>query len=250
MTHIKLLSFNIHKGFGYFNRKYVLPELRDAIREAGADIVFLQEVLGEHSRWAEQHRDRWPYVTQYEYLADSIWDEYAYGRNAVYPQGHHGNAILSKYPLKEWENFDISLNGIERRGVLYARIDLTDTGKHLHLFCTHLSLREPHRQWQIQKIISIIHQKVKEDEAPVILAGDFNDWRKKSHHICRENNFKEVCEDYLGRLAKSFPAFWPMLRLDRIYIRDIHDVISASASKDLVWSKLSDHRPIAACVKV
>ncbi|GBH09292.1 Metal-dependent hydrolase [Pseudomonas syringae pv. actinidiae] len=39
---------NMHMGFGIFNRRFILPELREAVRSVSADIVFLQEVHGEH----------------------------------------------------------------------------------------------------------------------------------------------------------------------------------------------------------
>ena len=44
----KVLTINIHKGFTAFNRRFILPELRDAVRTVSADIVCLQEVMGAH----------------------------------------------------------------------------------------------------------------------------------------------------------------------------------------------------------
>src|SRR5690606_2962597 len=49
---IVVLTLNTHKGLSPLNRRFVLPELRDAIRAVGADIVFLQEVLCAHQRHA------------------------------------------------------------------------------------------------------------------------------------------------------------------------------------------------------
>jgi endonuclease/exonuclease/phosphatase family metal-dependent hydrolase len=46
---LKVLTVNIHKGFGVFNRKFILHELREAVRAVGADLVFLQEVHGTHT---------------------------------------------------------------------------------------------------------------------------------------------------------------------------------------------------------
>ena len=43
-----VLTINTHKGFTAFNRRFILPELREAVRTVGADIVCLQEVMGEH----------------------------------------------------------------------------------------------------------------------------------------------------------------------------------------------------------
>ena len=81
---LTVMTVNIHKGFTTFNRKFILPELRDAVRKVGADVVFLQEVLGHTGShrtgsWDEPH---------YEFLADETWPQYAYGRNMVHPKGH------------------------------------------------------------------------------------------------------------------------------------------------------------------
>ncbi len=47
-TTVTVLTVNTHKGFTGFNRRFMLHELREALRTASPDIVFLQEVLGEH----------------------------------------------------------------------------------------------------------------------------------------------------------------------------------------------------------
>ena len=95
---LHVATYNIHKGFSNFNRRMVVHELRDRLRLLGADLVFLQEVLGDHQRHAQRFAN-WPEEPQYEFLADSVWRDFAYGRNSVYDLGHHGNAVLSRYPL-------------------------------------------------------------------------------------------------------------------------------------------------------
>ena len=79
---LQVLTVNTHKGFTAFNRRFILPELREAVRSTQADIVFLQEVLGSHDRHAARYPG-WPQTSQYEFLADSMWSDFAYGRNAV-----------------------------------------------------------------------------------------------------------------------------------------------------------------------
>src|SRR4051812_49407405 len=106
---IRVLSYNIHKGFSAGNRQFVLNRIRTAIRDIHADLVLLQEVLGQHDKHG-QLIENGPIRPQFEFLADSIWPHYAYGKNAVYTSGHHGNAILSKSPFSFWENLDISTN--------------------------------------------------------------------------------------------------------------------------------------------
>ena len=115
----KVLTVNVHKGFTTFNRRFMLHELREAVRDVAADLVFLQEVLGTHHRHARRFAN-FPQVPHYEFLADTIWSQYAYGRNAVYDNGDHGNALLSKFPITHYENHDISISGPERRGMLHC----------------------------------------------------------------------------------------------------------------------------------
>lgn len=62
---------------------------------------------------APAHIENWPDTTHYEFLADTMWSDYAYGRNAVYPEGHHGNAVLSRFPIEYYENRDISVGNGE-----------------------------------------------------------------------------------------------------------------------------------------
>ena len=68
---LTVLTVNTHKGFTSFNRRFMLHELRTALRTAAPDVVFLQEVLGEHQGHAERHKT-WPPGSQYEFLADTL----------------------------------------------------------------------------------------------------------------------------------------------------------------------------------
>lgn len=62
----KVLTINTHKGFTAFNKRFILPELRDAVRTVGADIVCLQEVMGAHEVHP-LHIENWPDTTHYEF---------------------------------------------------------------------------------------------------------------------------------------------------------------------------------------
>ncbi|MDU8362399.1 endonuclease/exonuclease/phosphatase family protein [Pseudomonas syringae group sp. J309-1] len=237
---LNVLTMNMHMGFGFMNRRFILPELRDAVRSVSADVVFLQEVHGEHQNHAQRVKD-WPTTSQYEFLADSMWGDFAYGRNAVYPHGHHGNALLSKYPISYHENLDISIHGTEERGLLHCVLDVPHHG-HVHAICVHLGLRENHRQQQL-KLLAELLARLPEGEA-VIVAGDFNDWRQRADAALHGTGLHEVFVQHFGVSAKSFPARWPLLRLDRIYVRN------ATSNRPKVlsnrpWSHLSDHAPLA-----
>ncbi len=245
----RVLTVNAHKGFGVFNRRFILHELREAVRTVAADIVFLQEVIGaSHGQHRGLRWPDWPTAPQYEYLADTIWTQHAYGRNAVYPHGDHGNALLSRFPIRRYTNHDASFGG-EARGLLHCVLDLPDDGQSLHAICVHLGLRERHRGRQLHRLCELIEQEVPAD-APLIVAGDFNDWRLAAHERLRRcASLREVFVAAHGQAARTYPARWPVLRLDRIYVRNAH-AHRPLALGPRPWSHLSDHAPLAAEIEL
>lgn len=244
----KVLTVNAHKGFTALNRRFVLPELREAVRQVSADLVFLQEVLGQHGAHSLRFPN-WPDAPQYEFLADTIWPSYAYGRNAVYPHGHHGNALLSKWPIIHYRNHDISIAGPEKRGLLHCVLQAPDGITRVHAICVHLALLEKHRWQQVDLLCRLIDTEIPQD-APVVVAGDFNDWRLHAHaRLLRCSRLREVFVEAHGEPARTFPARWPLLRVDRIYVRN------ATSHEPLVlprrpWTHLSDHAPLAAEIDI
>lgn len=242
----KVLTVNTHKGFTALNRRFILPELREAVRAVSADVVFLQEVQGTHMRHPDRFHN-WPESPHYEFLADSIWPQFAYGRNAVYPHGHHGNAVLSKYPIVHHENRDVSIAGPERRGLLHVvmKVPGREHKPEIHAICVHLSLQEAHRRKQLDMLCQMVREEVPAD-APLLVAGDFNDWRRNAHRILEKGaGLHEVFVKANGRSARTFPARFPMLQLDRIYVRNAA-VHAPFVLPRQPWSHLSDHAPLAA----
>lgn len=236
---LRVLTVNIHKGFSAFNRRFVLHELREAVRAMRSDLVFLQEVEGGTGP---------PGVAavgaQYEFLADEIWSDHAYGRNAV-AEGHdHGNAVLSRLPVLYSCNHDMSLPGVEPRGLLHCVLARPAGLPELHVMCVHLGLTERHRRHQLARLCETVRLKVPAD-APLVVAGDFNDWRSRADAMLAPCGLTEVFRHTHGRHARTFPARLPVLRLDRIYVRGI------AAYRPLPmprrpWGQLSDHAPLAA----
>ncbi|MBD8480083.1 endonuclease/exonuclease/phosphatase family protein [Pseudomonas coleopterorum] len=245
VTSLHILTVNTHKGFSPLNRRFVLPELREAVRTLGADVVFLQEVLGMHRSHGQRY-DNWSDVPQYEFLADSMWPVYAYGRNAVYPDGDHGNALLSKFPIVRHENLDVSVTGTEERGLLHSVLDVPGHGE-VHTICVHLGLRESQRQQQLTLLCRLLDSL--DPTAAVIVAGDFNDWRVRADEALAGCNMTEVFVEAFGSAAKTFPARLPLLRLDRIYIRNATAHMPKVLSRK-PWSHLSDHVPLAVEVRL
>jgi endonuclease/exonuclease/phosphatase family metal-dependent hydrolase len=241
---LNIASYNMHKGMSFFNRRMVVHEVRDRLSAMNADIVFLQEVQGHH----ETHPERFhncPDKPQHEYLAHGLWDEVAYGKNAVYDHGHHGNAILSRYPILRSDNLDISAHIFESRGLLHCELDVPGLEQPLHAICLHLALNESGRKHQLGILGARIRDLVP-DDAPLIIAGDFNDWRQRAaRHLAHDLRLREVFETAHGRPALSFPAAMPLFALDRIYVRGF-EIASAKVLHGMHWRRLSDHAALMA----
>jgi endonuclease/exonuclease/phosphatase family metal-dependent hydrolase len=97
--------------------------------------------------------------------------------------------------------------------------------------------------------MQVLCQMVRQDMPPqarVVVAGDFNDWRRRAHAQLEQGaGLQEVYVQAHGRAARTFPARLPILGLDRIYVARAH------AHRPLMlprrpWTHLSDHAPLAA----
>ncbi len=247
---LSVATYNIHKGFSFMPllaRRPVLQALREQLRLLNPDLVFLQEVVGEHTRHAARHPD-WPVQSQYEYLADSLWHSHAYGKNAIYDAGHHGNALLSRYPITRWDNEDVSSHRFERRGLLHCEIAIPGWPVPLHAVCVHLALTARGRGLQLERLRQRIERLVPPD-APLIVAGDFNDWywrHRATQQLAHPLNMHEVFELLGGGApARSYPALLPVLRLDRIYVRGF-TVREVRVHHGRRWGRISDHAPLTA----
>lgn len=241
---IKVLTYNIHKGFNRYNRDFVLHKIKDHLLEAQADVILLQEIQGRHLHH-ESRISSWPDVSQFEFLADSIWPHFAYGKNAIYRKGHHGNAILSKFSIAEWNNLNLSRFQRASRSMLHGRIDLPDGKGPLHLLCVHLDLIGFERKRQIRELKHYVDSNIETSE-PVILGGDFNDWRGGlDRTIESQLGLREAFHQLNGSYARTFPSHLPMLRMDRIYFRGL-DLIEAHCMQRHPWNELSDHLPLYA----
>jgi len=240
---LHIVTYNIHKGFSQFNRRMMVHELRERLRHLNPDIVFLQEVQGLHLRHADRHHN-WPEAPQHEFLAEEVWQATAYGRNVLYDHGHHGNAILSRFPILHAHNQDVTQLKYERRGLLHCRIQLSG-GRLAHCVCVHLSLFGRSRRRQMAALADYLEQIV-DPAAPLIIAGDFNDWRNRAQDLLAERlGLVEVFGGCAGAPVKSFPAVLPVFRLDRIYIRGFH-VEQVAVHCGRPWSNLSDHAALSA----
>ena len=257
---LRIITYNIHKGVSTLGRRPRIHALKQALTGLQADIVFLQEVQGRHDLLALRHSGSWPSQGQHEYLAEDHQHS-AYGMNAVYDHGHHGNALLSNFPIVSAFNHDVSDHAFESRGILHCVVKIAD--QDVHCYVIHLGLFAGSRLRQTQSLIAAV-ESTAPPNAPLLIAGDFNDWTNALSKSLRERlGVYEVFDrhlsarsfgDYLRRLsgrglrkspARTFPSAMPVLQLDRIYVRGF-EISHANVLHGASWARLSDHAPIVA----
>ncbi len=256
---LRIATWNIHKGVSALGSRPRVHGIKQALSSIAADVVFLQEVQGRHDLLALKHTS-WPAQAQHEFLASETQHS-AYGMNAVYDHGHHGNALLSNYPISSAHNHDVSDHAFESRGILHCVLRLEAV--QVHCYVVHLGLFAGSRLRQTDALIHAVQSTAPAD-APLLIAGDFNDWTDALSDTLRERlGVTEVFDQrlpstrfgsYLRRLsgrgprkapARTFPAAMPVLQLDRIYVRGC-DVLEAEVLYGASWARLSDHAPIVA----
>jgi endonuclease/exonuclease/phosphatase family metal-dependent hydrolase len=261
---LRIATYNIHKGVSSFGSRPRIHALKQALNAMEADVIFLQEVQGRHDLLALRHAANWPAQSQHEFLAGDS-QHCAYGVNAVYDHGHHGNALLSSFPIASSRNQDVSDHAYEARGILHCVVRMPKT--EIHCYVVHLGLFAGSRKRQTESLINAVASSAP-NNAPIIIAGDFNDWGNHLSDVLRTDlSVMEVFDErlstrgfgtYLRRLsgrgpkiqpARTFPAALPLLKLDRIYVRGF-TVESAQVLHGPMWAKLSDHAPIMSTLRL
>lgn len=233
---LRVATYNIHKGVRGIgpSKRAEYDNLALAIEEFNADLIFLQEVRKLYNRTNISQNLRLS-QPQADFLAPQGYIS-SYMTNAYTREGQHGNALLSRWPVLDMVREDISNNRFEQRGLLHVKVRIA---KHiLHCIVTHLSLMQASRDWQLQKLVTLIQRDIPHNQ-PILIAGDFNDWNDKLLAPMKRAGFNT----FTPPQDPTFPSFAPMLKLDRMYVRGLTP-IDSYVPKGKQWSRISDHLPL------
>lgn len=245
---LTITSYNIHKGMSPLNRSVKVDAIAQALQQLQADIICLQEVQGQNLKRAVKFNE-FPQQSQHEWFGEYLDYQHSYGKNSEYKHGHHGNAVLSQHPLDPQHNLSVTVNRLEKRGVLHCEVLPNGWHTPVIVLCAHLNLLEGGRQKQYAVIKEYIKNHLDPNQ-PLIMAGDFNDWKKQScDKLANELAMTEAFISVHDKLLPTFPARLPVLSLDRIYVRNL-TVKKAWVHTGKPWSTLSDHLPISAEVEL
>ena len=235
---LRVATWNIHKGVQGLGpvRRLEIHNIGHAVEQLDADIVCLQEVRRMNRR-EERFFSHWPSLPQADYLAPEGY-EAVYCTNATTRHGEHGNAMLSRWPVLSQQHRDISDHRFEQRGFLHTEVQVVD--RVVHVVVVHLGLVPASRLRQTQALLDYIAGYIAAD-APVLVAGDFNDWGTGLGRRMVAAGFSEWRE----QPTPTYPARLPLNQLDHVYARGLKPV-HAMAPSGRVWPRMSDHLPLVA----
>jgi len=225
-------SYNVHKCVGV-DRRFDPARVAAVIAEIGADVIALQEA---DRRFGDRAG-----------LLDLAAIERAAGlvpvkvTNGHLGHGWHGNLVLVREGAVK-RLHQIRLPGLEPRGALVADIDLTSGP--VRVVAAHLGL---FRQSRLLQVEALLEHAGESTDRPVVLMGDMNEWRLRKRSAL--SGFSPVFGP-LGSGVPSFPAYFPVLALDRVLARP-HALIESLEAHETPLSRLaSDHLPVRAVVRL
>jgi endonuclease/exonuclease/phosphatase family metal-dependent hydrolase len=228
MSRLRLASYNVHRGIGR-DRKFMPERILGVIEEISPDVVALQEVEahdsgGDMLAWLAQK-------TGYHAIAGTTLKRH---------DGHFGNGMLSRCPIRSQSICDLSWRRREPRGAIAADVDCG--GRTLRVVATHLGLRPAERREQVERILRLFTWK--EDDRAVLM-GDLNEWflwGRPLRHLHRY--FDET-----PALA-TFPSSHPILALDRVWAHPGSILEKLEVHKTPLARIASDHLPLVATLEL
>lgn len=229
---IRVLTYNIHHGEGQ-DKKLDLNRIAATILSTRADIVALQEV----DRGVERSGRR----DLPAELAALTGMEVHFERNIAHQGGDYGNAVLTRFPIRERRNLHFAMNRPgEQRGALQVTLDVG--GRELVFLSTHLDARRDDAE-RIDSVDQLRSALASSHGRPVILCGDFNDTPGSRTHAKLKSFLTDAWEAVGHGPGATFPAHAPANRIDYIWIAGATIAPLSIAVPD---AEGSDHLPVLA----
>ena len=235
--HLRILTYNIHKCIGGLDRQYRPERIAETILHHHADIVLLQEVDEQARR---SNRDR---------QVDLLGDMLGLRHRCYFPNvqlrtgGQYGNAVLSRFPVMEMTNVDLTVPPKKRRAVMHVRLRVRLGGRStrtLHVYNLHLGLLGLERKLQLRRFLQSHPFRGLHHRTPVLVGGDFNDvYGTLGRKLLFPAGFSGN-----GTVVHTYPAFAPVRALDALYVRGDLRLHRLYRSRLPSARRASDHLPV------
>lgn len=242
----KVLTYNIMHGLDYkklLNKERIidLDKICEIIKKSNPDIIGLNEVYNDIEEKIS--------VPQAQYIASKLGYQYYYFGKAItiHETIEYGNAIISKYPIKNIKKHMIEDPKIkdedvyyETRNIIECEIEINDVS--YKTFVTHIGLAKSEQKNGIDKLKSLI-----KDEK-VFIMGDFNMEEDNENIISLSklvDNTSYLIDDSIKGNKLTYPSINPKIKIDYIFTKNIN-VKQVQVIKEVG----SDHYPVEIVVEI
>jgi endonuclease/exonuclease/phosphatase family metal-dependent hydrolase len=246
---LRILTYNVHSCRGTDGR--LSPErIAAVIAGARPDVVALQEL--------DAGRARTGGLDQAHAIARSLGMRFHFHPALRVEEERYGDAVLSALPMRLVKAGPLpglpNRPGLEPRGALWVAVDLGG-GAELQVVNTHLGLLARERLAQAAALLGeewLGHPDCR--GRPAVLLGDFNAVSRSPAYRLLAGRLRDaqvVAAVRPGQRPRpTFPARWPVLRLDHVFLGEGVDASRAEVRRGLVERAASDHLPLVVDVSV
>jgi len=217
---LRIASYNLHGCVGHDGARDA-QRIAGVIAELGCDTIGLQEVFG------------------LELLKEKLGMTAIAGPHHLWHDRHVGNALLTRRRVLEVRNHDYSWPRHEPRTAL--DVDLDVAGETVRVIVTHLGLKPAERRFQVRRLLELLKHVPLHER--VVVLGDINEWLPLGRPL-------RWLHGLLGHspAERTFPSRWPLLALDRVWVRPRHALLALGAHRSPLAAQASDHLPVKAIV--
>jgi len=229
---LRVASYNIHQCVGTDGRRDA-GRVADVLRELDADVIGLQEVDARPGLARDS--------VQMDFLAHALGLEAVAGPTILRHDGHYGNALLTRRPLRRVRHLDLTVYRREPRAAIDVELDVD--GASVRFVVTHLGLLPGERRKQVRRLLEALGAP--SPSVPVVVCGDINEWFAVGRPL-------RWLHGRLGRTPAlpTFPAGFPVFALDRIWVSPRASVVSLDVHASPAARVASDHLPLAAEIAI
>jgi endonuclease/exonuclease/phosphatase family metal-dependent hydrolase len=232
---LRVVTYNIHRARG-MDRRTRPERIAAVLAGVNADVIALQEVVGPGLS-GPGHAQQ---------LGAALGMGWIMAPTRELRRHQFGNVVMSRFPIRDHNQLDLSWKTCEARNAQRVAIDL-ELGT-LHLFNAHLGTALLERRYQAPRLASWVHDR--RVHGPKLLVGDFNEWGRGLVADVLADRLQSLDLFPHLRRRRTYPGFFPVLHLDHIYFDGEIEIRRIELPRTRLAMMASDHLPLVADVRV
>jgi endonuclease/exonuclease/phosphatase family metal-dependent hydrolase len=232
---LRVATYNIHRCRGLDGRTNP-ARTAEVIRSIAPDIVALQEVVGAGPN-SPGHAEELGAMLGMGWVMAPV----RHLRGCQF-----GNVVLSRFPILQHAQYDLSWKTCEPRGC--QRVDIQVGEDLLHLYNVHLGTAFLERRHQAGRLSAIVHDR--RVGQPKVVLGDFNEWMRGLATALLSERLQSIDLRAHLRRRRTYPGVFPLVHLDHIYYEGQVEVAKLELPRTRLSLLASDHLPLVAELRV